>query len=201
MSQVEVVPGTFEKLDEMQCIQQTGRPVEWRREVLFQQLDLFSLERWSKENQAATHALISEYHDIFSLEPEELGCTDLLIHEIRVVDEEPFKERFKRIPPPMVDKVWAHVKEILEVGANCPSLNPLCNAVVLEYKKDGGMYFCIDFCKLNARAKKDSYLPPWIQESPESLVETRYFSCLDPNSGFGKLQWMRHQSSTLLSPW
>ena len=68
--------------------------VEQRREVLFQQLDLSGLEGWSDENQAATHALLAEYHDIFSLEPGELGCTDLVKHEIRVVDEEPFKERF-----------------------------------------------------------------------------------------------------------
>ena len=30
----------------------------------------------------------AEYHDIFSLEPRELGCTSLVKHEIRVVDDE-----------------------------------------------------------------------------------------------------------------
>ena len=45
---------------------------------------------WSKENQVAAHVLLAEYHDIFSLEPGELGCTDLVRHEIRVVDDEPF---------------------------------------------------------------------------------------------------------------
>ena len=54
-------------------------------EVLFQQLELSGLEGWSDKNQAATHALLAEYHDIFSLEPGELGCTDLVKHEIRVV--------------------------------------------------------------------------------------------------------------------
>ena len=44
---------------------------------------------------------------------------DLVKHEIRVVDDEPFKERFQRIPPPMVDEVHAHMKEMLEVGAIC----------------------------------------------------------------------------------
>ena len=57
MSQVEVAPGTLEKLDEIQGIQQTWMSVEWRREVLFQQLDLSGLEGWSDKNQAATHAL------------------------------------------------------------------------------------------------------------------------------------------------
>ena len=53
----------------MQGIQQTRMSVKWRREVLFQQLDLSGLEGWSKENQVAAHALLAEYCDIFSLEP------------------------------------------------------------------------------------------------------------------------------------
>ena len=64
-----------------------------------------------------------EYH-IFSLEPGELGCTDLAMHEIKVTDDDPFKERSSRIPPPMVDEVHAHVKEMLEVGAIHPSQSP-----------------------------------------------------------------------------
>ena len=97
--QVEVVHGTLEKLDEMQGIQQTKMLTEWRREVFFQQLDLSGLEGWSEENQAAAHTLLAEYHDILSLEPGELGCTDLAKHEIRVVGDKPFKERFQTIPP------------------------------------------------------------------------------------------------------
>ena len=81
VSQVEVVPGTLEKLDEMQGIQQTRMSVEWRREVLFQQLYLFGLEGWSDKNQASAHALWAKYHDIFSLDPGELDSTDLVKHD------------------------------------------------------------------------------------------------------------------------
>ena len=98
--------------------------VEWRKELSFQQLYLSGLDRWSDGNHAAAQALLAEYHDIFSLEPGDLGCTDLAKHEIRVVDEKPFKERFQRIPPMMVDEVSAHMKEMLEVGAICPSPSP-----------------------------------------------------------------------------
>ena len=62
---MKVVPGTLEKLDEMQGIQQTRMSVEWKKEVLFQQLDLSSLEGWSDQNQAATYTLLAEYHNIF----------------------------------------------------------------------------------------------------------------------------------------
>ena len=66
--------------------------VEQRKELLFEQLDLSGLNKWSDGNQAAAQALLAEYHDINSLEPGELGCMDLAKHEIRVVDDKPFKE-------------------------------------------------------------------------------------------------------------
>ena len=68
--------------------------IEQRKEMLLQQLDLSGLEGWSGANHSSAHALFTEYHDIFLLEPGELGCTSLLKHEIRVVYDEPFKERF-----------------------------------------------------------------------------------------------------------
>ena len=79
--------------------------LETRKEVLLQQLDLSGLDGWTEAKQVAAHALLADYHDIFSLEPGELGCTNLAKHEIRIVDEELFKVWFQRIPPPMVDEV------------------------------------------------------------------------------------------------
>ena len=77
---VELAPGTLEELDEVQGIQWTKMSVERRKEVLLQQLDVSGLEGWSKGNQVATHALLAQYHNIFSLEPGELGCTGLAKH-------------------------------------------------------------------------------------------------------------------------
>ena len=144
--------------------------VEQRKKLLFHHLNLSGLDKWSDRNQAAAQALLAEYHDILSLEPGELGCMDLVKYEIRVVDDEPFKVRFQRNLLPMVDEVHAHMKKMLEVGGMHPSQSPWRNAVVLVHKKDGGLHFCIDFHKLNARIKKDSYLLPHIQEAIESLV-------------------------------
>ena len=66
-------PGTLEQLDKIQGIQQTRMSVEQRKEVLFQQQYLSSLEGWSGKDQVATIALLAEYHNIFSLEPGKLG--------------------------------------------------------------------------------------------------------------------------------
>ena len=88
----------------------------------------------------------------------------------------------------MVEEVRNHLREMLESGAIRPSQNGWCNAMVLVWKKDGSLHFCIDFCHLNARMKKDSYPLPRIQEALESLVGTGHFSCLDLKSRFWQIR-------------
>ena len=184
---VEVNPGALEKLDEIQGIQWTQMTIEWRKEMLLQQLDLSGLEGWSGANHMSAHALLIENHDVFSLEHGELGCRSLTKPVIWVVNDEPFKERFQRIPPLIVKEVRAHMKEMLEAGSICPSQSPWCNVAMLVRKKDGGLHFSTDLCKLNVKTKKDSYPLPHIQEALESLVGAGYFSCLDLKAGFWQI--------------
>ena len=77
---------------------------------------------------------------------------------------------------------------MLESGAIWPSQSAWCNTVVLVRKKDGSLWFCIDFCCLNACTKKDSYHLPRIQEALESLVGAGHFSCLDLKLGFRQIK-------------
>ena len=133
---------------------------------------------WSEANYASVHTLLTEYHDIFSQKTGELGCASLAKHEIQVVDDKPFKERYQRIPPPMVEEVRFHMKEMLEADAICPSQSPWLNAVMSVWK-DGGLHFCIDFHKLNVRTKNDFYPLSHIQEAIDRFVGTGCFSFLD----------------------
>ena len=103
------------------------------------------------------------------------------------MDDTPFKEQFRQIPPPLVEEVWNHLQEMLESGAFRPSQSAWSNVVVLVWKKDGGLQFCINFCHLNTCTKMDSYPLPRIQEALESLVGVGHFSCLDLKSGFWQI--------------
>ena len=60
--------------------------------------------------------------------------------------------------------------------------------MVLVRKKDGSLQFCIDFRCLNARTKKDAYPLPHMQETMESIVGARHFSCMDLKSGFWQVK-------------
>ena len=149
-----------------------------------EKLNLEGLSEWTPHNAAIARELLLSYHDAFTLEPNELGCTSAIEHEIHLTDEEPFKERFRRIPPPLLEEVCASLRDMLEAGAIRPSQSPWCNTVVLVRKKDGSLRFCIDFRQLNAQTKKDSYPLPRIQEALESMARAAHFSTMDFKSRF-----------------
>ena len=132
-----------------------------------------------------------EHHNIFSLDQNKIRCTDMAEHVIELLDTEPFKERFWRIAPLLVEEVREHIQEMLDGGAICPSQSPWCNAVVLVRKKDGGLRFNIDFRPLNSQTKKDAYPLPRMQETMESMEGARFFSTMDLKSGFWQVKMAR----------
>jgi hypothetical protein len=60
--------------------------------------------------------------------------------------------------------------------------------VVLVKKKDGSLGYCIDYQKLNAVTRKDSYPLTRIDDSLDILKETRYSSTLDLASGYWQIE-------------
>ena len=127
--------------------------VKQRHGNLFNEFDLSGLDFWTLELADAAFWLLAKYHDMFSLDPAELGCTHSMEHTIKVTNDTPFKEQFRQIPPLLVEEVRRHLWEMLESGAIRPSQSAWCNAVVLVQKKDGGLQLCIDFSHLNTRTK------------------------------------------------
>ena len=136
-----------------------------RLEKLFKVLDLKELEKWPKTEQEKAKELIKEYQDIFALKDTELGHTKLIKHEIKLLDNKPFKERYRRIPPQQFEEVCKHLEEMINIGAIRKSQSPWASAILLVRKKDGSLRFCIDLQKLNKRTVKDAYSLPRIEES------------------------------------
>ena len=157
-----------------------------RQDLLLDKLDLSGLDAWPKEQAEKARGILKEYHDIFFLEKQDMGHTKAAEHKIVLKDPDtpPFKERFRRIPPPQLDEVREHLKLMLDAGVIRPSNSPWCNAVVLVRKKDGSLRFCIDFRKLNSLTVKDSHPLPRICETLESLAGAAHYSTFDMNSGF-----------------
>ena len=181
----QCLPDLLKKLDD----EDPNRPepvklsTQQRQDLLLAALQkdsgLDHLKEWPPDLAQKAVALLLEFHHVFSLEPNEIGCTDATEHVIKLMKDEPFKERFRHITPPLVDEVCQHIQEMLDGGTIGPSQSPWCNAMVLVRKKDGSLQFCIDFRRLNAQTKKDAYPLPCMQETMESMVGTRHFSCME----------------------
>ena len=119
--------------------------IEERIKILFKKLELSGLKSWTEENKEKALNLLAKYHDIFALEDREMGCTEAAKHKIEVTDPKPFKERPRNIPPGLLEEVKDHLDHMLDVGMIKTSKSAWSNAVVLVWKKDGGLRFCIDF--------------------------------------------------------
>ena len=155
-----------------------------RQEKLLEKLNLDGLAHWSPENAVAVRELVLAYHDVFVSESNELGCTSAIKHKICIENSEPFKKRFQRILPPLLEEVHTSLRDMLEMRMIHPSQSLWCNAVVLVWKKDGTLCFCVDFRCLNMWMKKDLYPLPHIQEALESMAGSAHFLSMDFKSGF-----------------
>ena len=159
-----------------------------RQEKLLEKLNLDGLAHWSPRNAVVARELVLAYHDVFTLESNELGCTSAIEHGICIDNSEPFKEQFQCIPPPLLEEVHASLWDMLDAGAICLSQSPWCNAVVLVRIKDGILCFCVNFRHLNMQMRKDSYPLPRIQEVLESMTGSAHFSSMDFKSGFRQIK-------------
>ena len=117
---------------------------------MFEKLEISGLNSWTEENKERALNLLAEYHDIFTQEDGEMGCTEATQHKIEVTDPKPFKERPRNI----------HLDHMLDMDAIKPSKLAWSNAVVLVQKKDGGLRFCINFQRVNARTRKHTFPLP-----------------------------------------
>ena len=105
--------------------------------LLWEDGSLEQLKEWPPELVVKFKWMLMEHHHIFSLEKNEIGCTDTTEHVFELMDDEPFKEWFWRIAPPLLEKVWENLKDMLDGGTIWPSKSPWCNVIVLVWKKDG----------------------------------------------------------------
>ena len=86
-------PGSLQAQDEV-CpdLQSPKLMIRQRHGRLFNELDLSSLDSWAPKLTDKACRLLAKYHNVFSLDLAELGCTHLTNQTIKVTDDTPFKE-------------------------------------------------------------------------------------------------------------
>ncbi|XP_039528746.1 uncharacterized protein LOC120479938 [Pimephales promelas] len=131
--------------------------------------------------------LLTRYSDVFAKHDGDLGCTNLIEHQIPLIDETPVRQRYRRIPPSQFEAVKAHIRQLLDSQVIRESCSPYASPIVLVQKKDGSLRMCVDYRQLNVRTRKDAYPLPRIEESLDALTGAKWFSTLDLASGYNQV--------------
>ena len=109
-------------------------------------------------------------------------------HEIKLDNETPFKDHYHHIPPHQFEEVQKHLQDVLDIGASRHSCSPWASAVVLVWKKDGSLRFCIDLRHLKSHTIKDAYSLLRIEESLDCLNAACISMSLDLKSGYWQVE-------------
>ena len=95
----------------------------------------------------------------------DLGKCNIVKPNIKLTDHQPFKERYRRIPPHLLEEVKQHLQEMMEVGR-----------------------LSIDLQKLNNGTVKDGYALPRIYDTLDCLHGAVWFSTLDLKSSYRQVE-------------
>ena len=99
---------------------------------------------------------------------KKLGQTNVVEHcietEARLIRQQPY-----RVLITVREKMKEELVAMSTLGIIPPSRSPWASPVVLVEKKDGGLWFCVDYQKLNDVSKFDAYPMPRVEEVIESV--------------------------------
>ena len=132
--------------------------------------------------------LLVEYHNIFSLEEDERGETDLIEFEIDTNDETPKKQSVRRTPFAARQEIANQLERMQRSGVITPSKSPWSSPVVLVRKRDGTLRFCVDYRVLNSVTKPDLFPLPRINDLLDQLGKSKCFTTLDLASGYWQIK-------------
>jgi hypothetical protein len=138
----------------------------------------------TSEERRPFEGLICEYADIFAEDIEKLSATTAATHSIDTGDHAPIRLRPYRVPQAMQSQIKNEISKMIEGGIIEPAESPWCAPLVPVVKKDGQLRLCVDYRRLNAITRKDSYPLPLIDEILDALGGCQVYSTLDARSGY-----------------
>lgn len=142
----------------------------------------------SDKDKALITSLFRKYSDVFSKNDDDIGCTDTVQHRIRLTDNAPVSQQYRRIPPSQFEEVKQHIRKLLENGVIRESTSPFASPIVLVRKKDNSLRLCVDYRKLNEKTIKDKFPLPRVEETFDVLHGSSIFSTLDLTSGYNQIE-------------
>ena len=147
-----------------------------------------TVEGMNKGQQRQVAKLLNKYSNVFSETDDDIGRTGVLKHRIPTGEAKPIRQPLRRVPYHMQKEMDEQIDNMLKKDVITPSKSPWASGIVLVKKKDGSKRFCVDYRRLNEVTIKDAYPLPRIDESLDQLAGSKWYSCLDMNSGYWQVE-------------
>lgn len=148
--------------------------------------DIFQLD-CSEEEKSLITSLFRKHREVFSKDDDDIGCTSTVIHQIRLMDNKPIAQQYRRIPPSQFEEVKQHIRKLLKNDVIRESTSPFASPIVLVRKKDNSLRLCVDYRKLNEKTIKDKFPLPRVEETFDVLHGSSMFSTMDLTSGYNQI--------------
>ena len=102
-----------------------------------------------------------------------LGHTTTIEHKIKLVDDEPIKERYRRVPPALQEEVRNHLNEKLDYGVIHHSHGPFTTPFVFSVKGHVSRWGSV--WKINSNTVKDAQPLFRIEQTLDELADSTCF--------------------------
>jgi len=149
--------------------------------------EAFPLTDLTDHQRRLVYQCLENHKNAFSWSDWDLGHYEGQAHRIHLKEDKPFKEKYRRIPPAMVEEVREHLKNMVDAGVIQQSSSPYASAAVFVRKPTGELRFVTDYRKLNNNTIIDSHYLPRIDDTFDRLAGASWFSTLDLKSGYWQL--------------
>ncbi|EYC04035.1 hypothetical protein Y032_0090g2380 [Ancylostoma ceylanicum] len=152
---------------------------------LCDQID-FSKSDLNAQQKSVICDLVNDFRDIFLGNDNKPGrYTGNIRHTIDLIENaEVPKQRLHRVPLQQREEIARQIQEMLKQRIIEPSSSPFCAPIVLVKKKDRTRRFVVDYRRLNAITKSETYIIPNIQEILDIACGKTFYTTLDFKSGF-----------------
>jgi len=82
----------------------------------------------------------------------------------------PIRQPVRQVPLPQSDEIKRLLTEMQDKDIITPTKSPWASPIVLVPKKDGSLWFCIDYRKVNEITHKDAYPIPRVDDTLDILA-------------------------------
>ncbi|THD18446.1 Retrovirus Pol polyprotein from transposon 17.6 [Fasciola hepatica] len=182
------------------CISIDGNPIPFSGQVptkaeLLSMEPMDMLERLlphpdSVETEARQKLKLTllDFADIFEWDEKETGRTGAVRHYINTGNSHPIRSASHRFPIHYQSQLKDTIDDMLERKIIQPSQSPWASFILLTKKKDGSLRLCVDFRRLNAITKPDSFPLPRIDQTLDALSGAKFCSTLDLAAGYWQVE-------------